>query len=172
MMHRVRDESESRRSGFGFFVVVVIFVGGHWFFAALFPEAIVGGNFPEGASHFANVRCDCTATGADVIDAERPGFRGVVGHFATRELIGIELVGKRGQAGEIAMVVRGAVGDRLASDETFYGAAHFGGERERVLRAAKAIEADDIRACVYEGASAVGGGLAVGRDIFIFEMTS
>src|ERR1700745_1243627 len=37
------------------FVVLVIFVGGHWFFAAFFPDAIVGRNLSESASHFADV---------------------------------------------------------------------------------------------------------------------
>ena len=43
------------RLHFGFLVVLVIFVGGHWFFAAFLPDAIVGGTFSQGASHFADV---------------------------------------------------------------------------------------------------------------------
>src|SRR5271156_3064513 len=113
----LREESESESvcgtalggfsAGLGFVVVSVIFVGGHWFFAAFFPHAIVRGNFSESAGHLANMRGDGAATRADIVHADFAGFDGVVGHFAAGELIGFELIGKRGEAGEVAMLVGG-----------------------------------------------------------------
>ena len=58
------------RSRFGFLVVAVIFVGGHRFLAAFFPDALVGGKFSERARHFADVRGHRAAARADVIHAE------------------------------------------------------------------------------------------------------
>src|ERR1700684_643315 len=105
----LREDSESESvsgaalgglsAGLGLFVVSVIFVGRHRFFAAFFPDTIVRGNFSQSSSHLSDVRSDGSATCADVVHSNFVGFGCVGAHFATRELIGFELIGKRGEAG-------------------------------------------------------------------------
>ena len=155
--------------GFLFAVVIVVFVGGHRFRPALLPNAIVGRKFSQSARHFADVGGHSSAARADIVDAHLVRFLGVLAHFAACELVGLELVGKCAEAREIAMIVRGAIGHRLAADVTLHSAAHFFHKRQRVLGAAQAIDAHHVRAGIGEFTRGLRGGAAVCGDVFIFE---
>src|ERR1700730_5881327 len=93
-------------AGFGLVIVSVIFIGGHRFLAAFFPDAIVRRTFSQSARHLANMGGDRAATRADIVHADFPGLYCVIGHFTTSELVGFELIGKRLEAGAVAMLVR------------------------------------------------------------------
>jgi len=118
-------DGRRRIGGLSFFVFVV-FVGRHWLFTALFPNAIVGRQFAERAGHFADVRGSRSATRADVIHAHVPGLQRVIGHLAAAELERFELVRKRGQAGEIAVSGGGAKRYGLRCNIGSGGFAHLG----------------------------------------------